>query len=130
MWNIKTAVSRLSYAPSAQDMKVTDVKTGRFAFVPPPAKPVSWQELKKAIVKAGYGIEGTGIEVRGTLAADGSLRATGTGQSFALAGPQLAALQVAGRPGATLTVSGRWRADGKAPAAGGTIEVERFEVAK
>lgn len=125
MWNIKTAVSRLSYAPSAKDMKVTDVKKGRFSFVPPPAKPVSRQELEKEIVRAGYGIEAVGIAVRGTL--DGStLRASGTGQTFALAGAKLSPLQAAARPGAVLEVSGTWRGG----PGGGTIEVERWETAR
>lgn len=122
MWNIKTAVSRLSYAPSAKDMKVTDVEHGRFTFVPPPGKPVSRQELEKQIVRAGYGIESIGIAVQGTVAG-ATLRASGTGQTFALAGGKLGALQTAARPGATLYVSGTWRAG----PGGGTIEVERWE---
>jgi len=125
VWNIKTAVSRLSYAPNPKDMKVTDVKTGRFTFVPPPAKPVSYQELAKAITKAGYGIEGTAIEVRGTAGADGRLRAAGSGQTFALAGPKRDELLKA-KAGASVSVYGRWRA---APE-GETIDVERWEAAR
>jgi hypothetical protein len=129
VWNVKTAVSRLSYAPSPKDMKVTDVKTGRFTFVPPPAKPVSWQELQKAVVKAGYGIEGTAIEVRGRLGPDGLLRASGTGQAFALAGPRLAELQKDAQGAAAVTVYGRWRVAPKGAAAE-TIEAERWEIAR
>jgi hypothetical protein len=126
VWNIKTAVSRLSYAPNPKDMKVTNVKTGRFTFVPPPAKPVSYQELAKAIEKAGYGLEATAIEVRGTVGGDGRLRAGGTGQTFALAGPKRAELAAAVKAGAPVSVYGRWRS---APT-GETIDVERWEAAK
>ncbi len=124
MWNIKTAVSRLSYAPSAKDMKVTDVKRGRFSFVPPAGKPVTRQELDKEIVRAGYGIEAVGIAVRGTLAG-ATLRASGTGQVFTLTGAKVSQLQAATQPGAMLVVSGSWRAG----AGGGAIEVERWEAA-
>lgn len=129
MWNIKTAVRRLSYAPRPEDMKVTDVKTGRFTFVPPPAKRVSWPELQKAIVKAGYGIERTAIEVRGTIDAAGLLHASGTGQPFALTGARRDEIRQAAEGGARVSVYGRWgAAGGDQPVE--TIDAERWEIAK
>jgi hypothetical protein len=111
-------------------MKVTDVKKGHFVFTPRPDRPVSWKELHEGIVKAGYDIQATAIEVRGTLAGTpaGELRlqAAGTGQLFTLAGPALARLRQEAPPGTALTLSGAWRSgpDGEA------IEVGRWEVGR
>jgi len=128
--NITTAVRRLPFAPAPKDMKVTDVKKGHFVFTPRPDRPVSWQELHEGIVKAGYDIQGTAIEVRGTLTATpaGELRlqAAGTGQLFALAGPVLARLRQEVPPGTVLTLSGAWRAT----PGGEAIEVGRWEVGR
>lgn len=123
---MKTAVSRLSFAPRTQDMKVTDVKTGHFVFAPRPDRPVSREELARSVTRAGYEIEDTSIEVRGTVAAAGDrLEASGTGQVFSLAGAKLADLREELRKGATaapLDVRGRW----KPGPGGGVIEVESW----
>lgn len=119
---------RLPFAPRPEDMKVTDVTSGRFVFTPRPGRPVSQRALDQAITDSGYEIETVRIEVRGTLAAGDRLEATGTGQPFALAGERLAALREAVRPGARLVLHGRWRpATGSGPEG---IEVERWEVAR
>lgn len=107
-------------------MKVTDIKKGHFVFIPRPDRPVSYQELHTGVVKAGYDIEGTSIEVRGSLTAEGRLRASGTGQTFVLAGPALGWLRQEAHPDTILTISGAWRS-GKD---GESIEVARWEVGK
>jgi hypothetical protein len=86
VYGIKAAVRRLDFAPETKDMKVVDIKTGRFVFQPRPDKPVSLADLRASIVKAGYEIEGTRIEVSGTLTDDGRLRVPETGQVFRLEG--------------------------------------------
>ena len=129
---MKTAVSRLSFAPRTKDMKVTDVKTGHFVFAPRPDRPVSREELARSVIRAGYEIEDTSIEVRGTLAAGGErLEASGTGQVFALAGAKLANLREELRKAAAkgpLDVRGRWK---PGPGGGPTevIEVESWRAA-
>ena len=87
MRHITTAVRRLSFAPKTKDMKVTNIETGHFVFVPRADRPAFYAELRSEVVKAGYDIEGTTIEVLGTLRDDGRLVATGTDQVFTLAGP-------------------------------------------
>ena len=126
MHNITTAVRRLSFAPAPEAMKVTDVKKGHFVFTPRPDRPVSWKEMHEGIVKAGYDIQGTSIEVRGTLTAEGRLEASGTRQAFALSGPSLAKLRQEVPTGTLVTLSGPWRQD----PGGGSIEVARWEVGK
>jgi len=81
-------VRRLAFAPDPKDMEVKDIKTGRFVFKPRPDKPVSLADLRKAITNAGYQIEGTWIEVSGTLTPDGRLRVPETGQLFRLEGEE------------------------------------------
>ena len=99
MYGIKAAVRRLEFAPDLKDMEVTDIATGRFAFRPRTDKPVSLSDLRKAVTKAGYEIEGTSIEVAGSLGEDGRLRVPETGQVFLLKG------KAASGPS---TVRGRW----------------------
>jgi hypothetical protein len=111
--NITTAVRRLSFAPSKKDMKVTDVKTGHFVFVPRADRPARFAELRREVVNAGYDIEGTTIEVHGALATDGTLRASGTGQPFALAGPRAGELRQAMAGASTASVAGKWVGDAK-----------------
>ncbi len=101
MYGIKAAVRRLEFAPAPKDMEVTDIATGRFVFRPRTDKPVSLSELRKAVTKAGYEIEGTRIEVSGSLGADGRLRVPETGQVFLLKGEQKPA-------GGPVTVRGKW----------------------
>jgi hypothetical protein len=120
VYNVKTAVSRLSFAPRAKDMQVTDVKTGHFVFVPKPDRPVSREELERSVTRAGYQIEDIWIEVRGAVAS-GGLQASGTGQTFALAGAKAGELK-APPAGAPLVVRGRWRPG----PGGGTIEVDSW----
>jgi hypothetical protein len=124
--NITTAVRRLSFAPAPQDMKVTDVKKGHFVFTPRPDRPASWKEMHDGIVKAGYDIEATSIEVRGSLTAEGRLQASGTGQTFVLSGANLAKLRQEVPAGTLFTVNGPWRQGPE----GESIEVERWEVGK
>ncbi|MEA2559600.1 MAG: hypothetical protein QOH06_1104 [Acidobacteriota bacterium] len=102
MYGIKAAVRRLEFAPAPKDMEVTDIKSGRFVFRPRTDKPVSLSELRKAVTKAGYEIEGTNIEVAGSLGADGRLRVPETGQVFLLKGSRD---KGAGGP---VTVKGKW----------------------
>lgn len=101
MYGIKAAVRRLEFAPEAKDMEVTDITNGRFVFKPRPNKPVSLEGLRKAVAKAGYEVEGTWIEVTGTLASDGRLSVPETGQVFRLEGKA-----AEGR----VTVAGVWKA--------------------
>ncbi len=123
MHNITTAVRRLSFAPKRKDMKVTDVKTGHFVFVPRADRPARFVELRREVVNAGYDVEGTTIEVRGTLTADGTLVTTGTRQVFALAGPEVSKLRQAVATDAEAIVSGAWSGDAK----GDRIEVSHWE---
>jgi hypothetical protein len=108
-------------------MKVTDVKKGHFVFTPRPDRPVAWKEMHEGIVKAGYDIEATSIEVRGALTAEGRLQASGTGQMFVLSGPRLAELRREVPAGAPVTLTGPWR---QGSAGESSIEVERWQVEK
>jgi len=106
VYGIKTAVRRLEFAPENKEMEVTDIATGRFVFRPRPGKAVSLADLRKSVVDAGYEIEGTRIEVTGSLTEDGRLRVPETGQVFRLEGekkPQAA-------PDGKVTVAGAWLA--------------------
>jgi hypothetical protein len=105
VYGIKAAVRRLEYAPDPKDMEVTDIRNGRFVFRPRPGKPVSLADLRKAVTKAGYEIEGTWIEVSGTLTPDGRLRAPETGQVFRLEGERRLLRETAGR----VTAAGSWK---------------------
>lgn len=125
MHNITTAVRRLTFAPKQKDMRVTDVKTGHFVFVPRADRPARYVELRRELVNAGYDVEGTSIEVRGTLAPDGKLLASGTRQPFALSGPATDKLRQALKPGAEAIVFGSWKGDEN----GERIEVARWEPA-
>lgn len=107
-------------------MKVTDVKKGRFVFIPRPDRPVAWKEMHDGIVKAGYDILGTSIGVRGTLTAEGRVQTSGTGQIFVLSGPHLAKLRQEVPVGTLLTLDGSWRQGPE----GESIEVEHWEVAR
>jgi hypothetical protein len=100
-------VRRLEFAPEAKDMEVTDIANGRFVFKPRPDKPVSLEGLRKAVTKAGYEIEGTWIEVDGTLTSDGGLRVPETGQVFHLEGEGEKKAAAEGR----VTVSGAWKVE-------------------
>lgn len=126
MHNITTAVRRLSFAPQPKDMKVTDVKTGHFVFVPRADRPARYAELRQELVNAGYDVEGTAIEVRGTLVPDGRWLATGTKQPFTLAGPAVEKLRQELKPGVEAVVYGAWRGDDQ----GERIEVSRWEAVK
>ena len=112
MYGIKAAVRRLEFAPDTKDMEVKDIKTGRFVFKPQPGKPVSLADLRKQITKAGYEIEGTWIEVSGTLTPDG-LRVPETGQVFRLEGEErLRALREKADAG-KVTAAGAWNVAGR-----------------
>ena len=97
---------RLELAPNPKDMEVTDIESGRFVFPPLPAQPVSLEKLRKVVTDAGYEIEGTRIEVTGTLTADGKLRVPETGQVFRLEGEKIQG-QAADAP---VSVAGVWKA--------------------
>lgn len=86
-------------------MEVKDITNGRFVFKPRPDKPVSLEGLRKSIAKAGYEIEGTWIEVTGTLTSDGRLRVPDTGQVFRLEGEGEKKAAAEGQ----VTVSGAWK---------------------
>lgn len=100
---------RLEFAPDTKDMEVTDIESGRFVFQPRPGKPVSLTDLRTAVTKAGYEIEGTRVEVTGTLTEDGRLRVPETGQVFRLEGEErmirLLKADTAGR----VTAAGSWK---------------------
>jgi hypothetical protein len=104
---IKTAVRRLEFAPEARDMEVSDITNGRFVFKPRPDKPVSLEGLRKAVKKAGYEVEGTWIEVTGTLTSDGRLRVPDTGQVFRLEGEKEGEKKAGS--GDQVTVAGAWK---------------------
>ena len=91
-------------------MEVTDIKTGRFVFQPRPGKPVSLTDLRTAVTKAGYEIEGTRVEVSGTLTQDGRLRVPETGQVFRLEGEErLRELREKADAAGRVTVAGSWK---------------------
>jgi hypothetical protein len=114
VYGIKAAVRRLDFAPDPKDMEVTDIKNGRFVFKPRPGRPVSLADLRKAVTKAGYEIEGTWIEVSGLLTSDG-VRVPETGQVFHLEGEErLRALREKAGAGGKVTTAGFWKAaDGR-----------------
>jgi hypothetical protein len=110
VYGIKAAVRRLEFAPDPKDMEVTDITTGRFVFRPRADKPVSLADLRKAITKAGYEIEGTRIEVSGSLTPEGRLRVPETGQVFRLEGERrLAELRSKASPQGRVTAQGAWK---------------------
>jgi hypothetical protein len=110
VYGIKAAVRRLEYAPDPKDMEVTDIATGRFVFRPRPGKPVSLADLRKMVAKAGYEIEGTWIEVSGTLTPDGRLAVPETGQVFRLEGEEgLRTLREKAGTAGRVTAAGSWR---------------------
>ena len=101
---------RLDFAPEPKDMEVTDITTGRFVFRPRSDKPVSLADLRKAIAKAGYQIEGTRIEVSGSLTPDGRLRVPESGQVFRLDGERrLGELRGKASPQGRVTAQGAWK---------------------
>ena len=101
---------RLEFAPDPKDMEVTDITTGRFVFRPRTDKPVSLADLRKAIAKAGYEIEGTRIEVSGSLTPEGRLRVPETGQVFRLDGErELGELRSKASPEGRVTAQGVWK---------------------
>ena len=110
MYGIKAAVRRLEFAPDPKDMEVTDITTGRFVFRPRTDKPVSLADLRKAVTKAGYEIEGTRIEVSGSLTPDGRLRVPETGQVFRLEGERrLGELRSQASAESRVTAQGVWK---------------------
>ena len=109
MYGIKTAVRRLEFAPKSKEMEVTDITTGRFVIRPRPDKPVSLSRLQKEIENSGYEIEGTRIEVTGTLTPEGKLRVPDTGQVFRLEGDaELQELRSKASADGQVTVTGAW----------------------
>jgi hypothetical protein len=110
VYGIKAAVRRLAFAPETKEMKVTDIKSGRFVFQPRPNKPVSLDALRKSVTDAGYSIEGTKIEVSGSLGADGLLRVPETGQIFRQEGAErLRALREKAGADGRVTAAGAWK---------------------
>jgi len=110
VYGIKAAVRRLEFAPDPKDMEVTDITTGRFVFRPRTDKPVSLADLRKAVTKAGYEIEGTRIEVSGSLTPDGRLRVPETGQVFRLEGERrLGELRSQASAESRVTAQGVWK---------------------
>jgi len=104
-------VRRLEFAPDPKDMEVTDITSGHFVFRPRAGKAVSLTDLRRAVTKAGYEIEGTRIEVSGLLTPDGQLRDPDTGQAFHLEGEQrLRELQSKAAADGRTTVEGVWKA--------------------
>ncbi len=102
---------RLEYAPDPKEMEVKDITNGRFAFRPRPGKPVFLEDLRTAITKAGYEIEGTWIEVSGTLTPDGRLLVPESGQVFRLEGEQrLRMLREKADAAGPVTAAGSWKA--------------------
>ena len=100
---------RLEFAPTPKEMEVKDITNGRFVFQPLPGKPVSLADLRKAVTKAGYTIEGTWVEVSGTLTEDG-LRVPETGQLFHLEGAErLRALREKAGAAGRVTAAGTWK---------------------
>lgn len=101
---------RLEFAPDPKEMEVKDITNGRFVFRPRPDKPVSLAALKTAVTKAGYTIEGTWVEVSGTLTEDGRLRVPETGQLFRLEGEErLRALREKAGASGRVTAAGSWK---------------------
>lgn len=87
-----------------------DIKSGRFVFTPRPGKPVSLTDLRTAVTKAGYEIEGTRVEVSGTLTEDGRLRVPETGQVFRLEGEErLRTLRGKADAAGRVTAAGSWK---------------------
>lgn len=109
---MKAAVSRLEFAPKTDEMQVTDIATGHFVFQPVSGKPVSYENLNRAIENAGYEIERAEIMVSG-VPTDGHLK-TPEGQLFRLEMSdqhESAQKTLAGMsPGEEVTVRGAWEA--------------------
>ena len=112
MYGIKAAVSRLKFAPDTKNMEVTDIENGRFVFKPRPGKSVSLADLRKAVAKAGYEIEGARIEVTGTLTPNG-LRVPETGQVFHLEGEERLRILRDKANAGKVTVAGVWKMVGR-----------------
>lgn len=108
MYGIKAAVRRLAFAPKPKDMEVTDIENGRFVFRPRPDKPVSLEDLRKAVTKAGYAIEGTWIEVAGRRTPDG-IQVPESGQVFHLEGMDGPPREEAGA--GPVTAAGVWKGE-------------------
>jgi hypothetical protein len=115
VYGVKAAVRRLPFAPDPKQMEVTSVEQGRLVFTPLPGKPVSLADLRRAVTKAGYEIEGARLMVAGLLAGEDRLRVPESGQVFRLAGdPALRDLRARTPDGAGVTVEGVWEvADGE-----------------
>ncbi len=50
-------MSRLDFGPKPKAMEVTDIRTGHFVFTPLADQHVSFDDLERAIEKAGYEVE-------------------------------------------------------------------------
>ena len=82
-------MSRLSFAPTLKEIKVTDIKKGIGVFTPKPDQPLSFLALKESLKKAGYTLDSANLRVQGTLVQDGELWFLDnpvSGQRFAIAG--------------------------------------------
>lgn len=103
-------MSRLAFGPKPREMEVTDISTGHFVFTPVEGQRVSLQALEEAIENAGYEIEGTAIEVAGTVTENRHLE-TPDGQLFHLTAvdEDLKSRLLAIEPGTDLAVQGAWQ---------------------
>ena len=82
-------MSRLSFAPTLKEIKVTDIKKGICVFTPKPDQPLSFLALKESLKKAGYTLDSANLRVQGKLVQEGELWFLDnpvSGQRFAIAG--------------------------------------------
>lgn len=120
MYNIQKAVSRLDYAPDLKEIEVTDFKKGLGSFTPKPDKPVSFAALKDTLKKAGYTLTAADITVAGTLGKDGerwTITVKSSGQRFILEGSNVLQALAGAEDGASIEITGDWKATGKGAAA-------------
>lgn len=114
--SIGKAVSRLEFAPAADEILITDVLRGVGAFVPKSGVPASFASLQAAVKKSGFTLYSAQIIVEGTLVRDASgwwVIASGSGQRFSLKGPGIDRLVAGVRPGAAVEITGDWKTRGK-----------------
>jgi hypothetical protein len=120
VYNIKKAVSRLTFAPKIDDIKITDIKKGLGDFTPKPDKAASFAALKSTLKKAGYELASAEITVVGTLLRDDTgwwVEVEPSKQRFAVAGKELNQELASAPAGTRLELNGDWQTMGSVAAA-------------
>jgi hypothetical protein len=116
VFNIQKAVSRLEFAPKANEIQITDIKQGLAVFTPKPDKAVSFAALQEALKKAGYTLDAAEITLTGTLTREGEeegwrLVADPARQSFTLKSAPAGKRPPDLTAGAKVEVTGDWKTE-------------------